>query len=75
MVDEPKPMGNARPNDAGTASRPAPQYESEWRGGLSRLMSNLETELGRAVDVARLQAQEALRGIESQGMILAAGEK
>ena len=49
MVDEPKPMGSARPNDAETAVRPASQYEAEWRDGLSRLMSNLETELGRAV--------------------------
>ena len=68
MVDEPR--GSARPNDADQAVRPASQYEAEWRDGLSRLMSNLETELGRAVETARRQASDAVRGIELQGLDL-----
>src|SRR5262245_52449670 len=66
MVDE--PMGSARPNESGTAVRPTSQHEVEWRDGLSRLMSNLETELGRVVQTARRQVAEAVRGIEEQGV-------
>ncbi len=47
MVDE--PMVSTRPNDADAAVRSTSQYEVEWRDGLSRLMSNLEGELERAL--------------------------
>src|SRR5918997_205099 len=68
MVDE--PTGSARPNEAGTADRPASQYEAEWKDGLSRLTSSFESEIGRAVETARRQATEAFRGIELQGLDL-----
>jgi hypothetical protein len=68
MVDE--PMVSTRPNDADAAVRSTSQYEVEWRDGLSRLMSNLEGELQRAVDTARRQASDAIIGIERQGLDL-----
>lgn len=68
MVDEPR--GDARPNDSGPAAQPASQFEAEWRDGLSRVMSALEAELGRAVDVARRQANDTVSGIERQGFEL-----
>src|SRR5688572_14374019 len=68
MVDE--PTVSTRPNDADVAVRSTSQYEVEWRDGLSRLMSNLEGELQRALDSARRQASDALKGIEGQGLTL-----
>src|SRR3954468_23874648 len=68
MVDEPRV--STRPNVADSAVRSTSQYEVEWRDGLSRLMSNLEGELGRALDGARRQATDAVKGIERQGLDL-----
>src|SRR6478609_1626257 len=70
MVDE--PMVSTRPNAADPAVRSTSQYEAEWRDGLSRLMSNLEGELERALESARQQALDAIKGIEGQGLDLLA---
>ena len=68
MVDQPR--DSARSNTAGGAIRPTSQFEVEWKDGLSRLMSNLEAELERAVQAAHREASDAIKGVESQGLDL-----
>ena len=60
-------MRITRAGDADAADGSASPSESEWRAGLSELISTLQRDLSEALDSAREQALSAVRSIEERG--------